>query len=92
MPGEAERVVTLFNDRRSRNAPMGQTPSQQRAKHAPIYESVHDFGGDSYLGQGASIPNGSLPPRIINGKSYTRDNPDTAGLQRSRLKIGERNS
>lgn len=87
-----------FNDRRGQNpfqpvVPASMRPKSmvaQAAQHRPMVQMTHSFGGDSYLGQGRTIPNGALPPTIFNGKTYTRDNPDVVGLRRRQVEIGER--
>lgn len=103
----ANGMAPNFNDRRGQNPFQRVIPSNmqpqsmaaQRAKHPGInvlgavsYHSIHSFGGDSYLGQGVALPNGALPPRVINGRTYTRDNPDVVGLRRRQLEIGERSA
>lgn len=80
----------LFNDRRGMNPFQPVAPAPVRFNAQPSTPSVNTYGGDSYLGHGMRLPNGALPRVQINGKVFTRANPDQPGLRQRQVEIGER--
>lgn len=82
-------MAPSFNDRRGTN------PFQAVVSTAPrraMADFTHPHSIDSYIGRGTTTANGALPPKVINGRTFTRDNPDVVSLKRRQIEIGERSA
>jgi hypothetical protein len=66
-------TAPLFNNRQGQN-PFAAQQQRTNAQAAAVVRQPRSF--QSYNGQGPATGNGTTPPRIINGMSFPRENPN----------------